>query len=92
MNEFRVSHPTLVAGLFHRGFKEAINGTEWTKEDLMKRQIGYAIENIKAVRGGMFTPDQAFDRIIREQVRLELLIRRNIPLAIIEIDFVSPYC
>ncbi len=34
----------------------------------MKRQIGYAIQNILGVRTGLFTPDKAFDLVIRSQI------------------------
>ena len=34
----------------------------------MKRHIGFAITNYLGVRSGLFTPNEAFDQIVRDQM------------------------
>ncbi|EUB56583.1 Dynamin-3 [Echinococcus granulosus] len=37
-------------------------------EKALRREIAYAIRNVQGIRGGLFTPDQAFDVIVRERI------------------------
>ncbi|KAL5965814.1 Dynamin-1 [Taenia solium] len=37
-------------------------------EKALRREIAYAIRNVQGIRGGLFTPDQAFDVIVRDRI------------------------
>ena len=40
-----------------------------TDEKNLRKQIQFAIKNLHGIRVGLFTPDQAFDVVTREQIR-----------------------
>lgn len=49
-------------------------------EKHLRREIKIAIQNIRGVRTGLFTPDMAFERIVKEQIT----VMKNAPLEIVD--------
>ena len=49
-------------------------------EKHLRREIKIAIQNIRGVRTGLFTPDMAFERIVKEQIS----VMKNAPLEIVD--------
>lgn len=37
-------------------------------EKELRREISYAIKNIRGIRTGLFTPDMAFEAIVKKQI------------------------
>ncbi|XP_059495839.1 dynamin-3 isoform X2 [Stegostoma tigrinum] len=53
--------------IFHERFPFELVKMEFDEKEL-RREISYAIKNIHGVRTGLFTPDLAFDAIVKKQV------------------------
>ncbi|XP_069460370.1 dynamin-2 isoform X1 [Ambystoma mexicanum] len=53
--------------IFHERFPFELVKMEFDEKDL-RREISYAIKNIHGVRTGLFTPDMAFETIVRKQL------------------------
>ncbi|XP_047442426.1 dynamin 3a isoform X2 [Mugil cephalus] len=53
--------------IFHERFPYELVKVE-TDERKMRREINYAIRNIHGVRTGLFTPDMAFEAIVKKQI------------------------
>ncbi|KAM5171261.1 dynamin-2 isoform 2-T2 [Mantella aurantiaca] len=53
--------------IFHERFPFELVKMEFDEKDL-RREISYAIKNIHGVRTGLFTPDMAFEAIVKKQV------------------------
>ncbi|XP_043938270.1 dynamin-2 [Protopterus annectens] len=53
--------------VFHERFPFELVKMEFDEKEL-RREISYAIKNIHGVRTGLFTPDMAFEAIVKKQV------------------------
>ncbi|XP_039224614.1 dynamin-2 isoform X3 [Crotalus tigris] len=53
--------------IFHERFPFELVKMEFDEKDL-RREISYAIKNIHGIRTGLFTPDLAFEAIVKKQV------------------------
>ncbi|XP_042178151.1 dynamin-2 isoform X4 [Oncorhynchus tshawytscha] len=53
--------------IFHERFPFELVKMEFDEREL-RREISYAIKNIHGIRTGLFTPDQAFEAIVRRQI------------------------
>nr|DBA18119.1 TPA: hypothetical protein GDO54_016404 [Pyxicephalus adspersus] len=53
--------------IFHERFPFELVKVEFEEKDL-RREISYAIKNIHGVRTGLFTPDKAFEAIVKKQI------------------------
>ncbi|XP_077133777.1 dynamin-3 isoform X2 [Ranitomeya variabilis] len=53
--------------IFHERFPFELVKTEFEEKDL-RREISYAIKNIHGIRTGLFTPDMAFQAIVKKQI------------------------
>uniref|UniRef100_A0A0X3P4Y2 dynamin GTPase n=1 Tax=Schistocephalus solidus TaxID=70667 RepID=A0A0X3P4Y2_SCHSO len=53
--------------IFHERFPYELVQLQFDEKTLRK-EIAFAIRNVHGIRGGIFTPDQAFDVIVREQI------------------------
>ncbi|XP_053325008.1 dynamin-3 [Spea bombifrons] len=53
--------------IFHERFPFELVKMEFEEKDL-RREISYAIKNIHGVRTGLFTPDMAFEAIVKKQI------------------------
>lgn len=55
--------------IFHERFPFELVKIEFDEKE-MRREIMYAIKNIHGIRTGLFTPDMAFETIVKKQVEL----------------------
>uniref|UniRef100_A0A6Q2WYN3 dynamin GTPase n=1 Tax=Esox lucius TaxID=8010 RepID=A0A6Q2WYN3_ESOLU len=53
--------------IFHERFPFELVKMEFDEKEL-RREISYAIKNIHGVRTGLFTPDMAFEAIVKKQI------------------------
>ncbi|XP_075472837.1 dynamin-3 isoform X4 [Ascaphus truei] len=53
--------------IFHERFPFELVKMEFEEKDL-RREISYAIKNIHGIRTGLFTPDMAFEAIVKKQI------------------------
>uniref|UniRef100_A0A8C9SXL1 dynamin GTPase n=1 Tax=Scleropages formosus TaxID=113540 RepID=A0A8C9SXL1_SCLFO len=53
--------------IFHERFPFELVKMEFDEKDL-RREISYAIKNIHGIRTGLFTPDLAFEAIVKKQI------------------------
>ncbi|XP_077053651.1 dynamin-2 isoform X1 [Siphateles boraxobius] len=53
--------------IFHERFPFELVKMEFDEKEL-RREISYAIKNIHGVRTGLFTPDRAFEGIVKKQI------------------------
>uniref|UniRef100_A0A6Q2XUT0 dynamin GTPase n=1 Tax=Esox lucius TaxID=8010 RepID=A0A6Q2XUT0_ESOLU len=53
--------------IFHERFPFELVKMEFDEREL-RREISYAIRNIHGIRTGLFTPDQAFEAIVKKQI------------------------
>ncbi|XP_075038557.1 dynamin-3 isoform X2 [Mixophyes fleayi] len=53
--------------IFHERFPFELVKMEFEEKDLRK-EISYAIKNIHGIRTGLFTPDMAFEAIVKKQI------------------------
>uniref|UniRef100_A0A8D0CLG4 dynamin GTPase n=1 Tax=Scleropages formosus TaxID=113540 RepID=A0A8D0CLG4_SCLFO len=53
--------------IFHERFPFELVKMEFDEKEL-RREISYAIKNIHGIRTGLFTPDMAFEAIVKKQV------------------------
>ncbi|PAA71982.1 hypothetical protein BOX15_Mlig010364g2 [Macrostomum lignano] len=53
--------------IFHERFMYMLHQTESDERELRK-EISYAIRNIHGIRTGLFTPDMAFETIVKKQI------------------------
>ncbi|XP_005245136.1 dynamin-3 isoform X6 [Homo sapiens] len=53
--------------IFHERFPFEIVKMEFNEKEL-RREISYAIKNIHGIRTGLFTPDMAFEAIVKKQI------------------------
>jgi dynamin GTPase len=78
--------------LFHERFPfEIVKMTIDEKE--MRREIQYAIRNIHGIRVGLFTPDKAFEAIVKKQIeRLKEPSTKCVDLVMTELSSVVRQC
>ncbi|XP_027027047.2 dynamin 3a isoform X2 [Tachysurus fulvidraco] len=53
--------------IFHERFPFELSKMEINEKEL-RREIGYAIKNIHGIRTGLFTPDLAFETIVKKEI------------------------
>ncbi|KAK3088788.1 hypothetical protein FSP39_023705 [Pinctada imbricata] len=53
--------------IFHERFPFELVKMEFDEREL-RREIRYAIRNIRGIRSGLFTPDMAFEAIVKKQI------------------------
>ena len=54
--------------IFHERFPFELVKQEFDEKEL-RREITYAIKNIHGIRTGLFTPDMAFETIVKKQIQ-----------------------
>jgi len=78
--------------LFHERFPFEIMKRECDERE-MRREIAFAIRNTHGVRVGLFTPDLAFDAIVKTQIsRLREPTLKCVDLVILELGTVLKNC
>lgn len=67
INTSELSGGARINRLFHERFPFEIVKMEFDEKEL-RREIAFAIRNIHGVRVGLFTPDMAFEAIVKKQI------------------------
>lgn len=92
INTSELSGGARINRLFHERFPFEIVKMEFDEKELRK-EIAYAIRNIHGIRVGLFTPDMAFDAIVKKQIgRLREPSLKCVDLVITELGNVIRRC
>jgi dynamin GTPase len=67
INTSELSGGARINRLFHERFPFEIVKMEFDEKEL-RREIAFAIRNIHGIRVGLFTPDMAFEAIVKKQI------------------------
>jgi len=67
INATELSSGAKINRIFHKRFPSEIAKIQFDKKEL-RREISYAIRNIQGIRVGLFTPDLAFETIVKDQI------------------------
>ncbi|XP_058862955.1 dynamin-2 isoform X3 [Acipenser ruthenus] len=67
VNTMELSGGARINRIFHERFPFELVKMEFDEKEL-RREISYAIKNIHGVRTGLFTPDLAFEAIVKKQI------------------------
>ncbi|XP_071801870.1 dynamin-1-like isoform X4 [Asterias amurensis] len=68
INTMELSGGAKINRIFHERFPFEVVKMEYDEKEL-RREISYAIKNIRGVKVGLFTPDMAFEAITKRQVQ-----------------------
>ncbi|KAK2179718.1 hypothetical protein NP493_476g04057 [Ridgeia piscesae] len=78
--------------IFHERFPFELVKMEFDEKEL-RREITYAIKNIHGIRTGLFTPDMAFETIVKKQIqRLKEPSLKCVDLVVTELTNVVRKC
>ncbi|KAK4337213.1 hypothetical protein RND71_043312 [Anisodus tanguticus] len=92
INTSELSGGARINRLFHERFPFEIVKIEFDEKEL-RREIAYAIRNIHGIRVGLFTPDMAFEAIVKKQIsRLREPSLKCVDLVITELGNVVRRC
>lgn len=92
INTSELSGGARINRLFHERFPFEIVKMEFDEKEL-RREIAYAIRNIHGIRVGLFTPDMAFEAIVKKQIsRLKEPSLKCVDLVITELGNVVRRC
>jgi len=86
VNTMELSGGAKINRLFHERFPYEIVRMEFDEKELRK-EIAFAIRNIHGIRVGLFTPDMAFEAIVKKQIgRLKEPSLKCIDLVVTELS------
>jgi dynamin GTPase len=92
INTIELSGGAKINRLFHERFPFEIVKMEFDEKEL-RREIAFAIRNIHGIRVGLFTPDMAFEAIVKKQInRLKEPSIKCVDLVINELSNVVRTC
>ncbi|XP_026462218.1 dynamin [Ctenocephalides felis] len=92
INTMELSGGAKINRLFHERFPFEIVKMEFDEKEL-RREIAFAIRNIHGIRVGLFTPDMAFEAIVKKQIaRLKEPCLKCIDLVVQELSNVVRIC
>ncbi|XP_023248240.1 dynamin isoform X3 [Copidosoma floridanum] len=92
INTMELSGGAKINRLFHERFPFEIVKMEFDEKEL-RREIAFAIRNIHGIRVGLFTPDMAFEAIVKKQInRLKEPSLKCVDLVIQELSNVVRIC
>jgi len=92
VNTLELSGGAKINRLFHERFPYEIVRMEFDEKEL-RREIAFAIRNIHGIRVGLFTPDMAFEAIVKKQInRLKEPSLKCIDLVVTELTNVVRMC
>ncbi|XP_043226868.1 dynamin-like [Amphibalanus amphitrite] len=92
INTAELSGGAKINRLFHERFPFEIVKMEFDEKELRK-EIAFAIQNIHGIRVGLFTPDMAFDAIVKKQIeRLKEPSLKCVDLVVQELTNVVRSC
>ncbi|XP_060524196.1 dynamin [Cylas formicarius] len=92
INTNELSGGAKINRLFHERFPFEIVKMEFDEKEL-RREIAFAIRNIHGIRVGLFTPDMAFEAIVKKQIsRLKEPSLKCVDLVVTELSNVVRMC
>ncbi|XP_026276406.1 dynamin isoform X2 [Frankliniella occidentalis] len=92
INTMELSGGAKINRLFHERFPFEIVKMEFDEKEL-RREIAFAIRNIHGIRVGLFTPDMAFEAIVKKQIsRLKEPSLKCVDLVVQELSNVVRVC
>ncbi|XP_052757706.1 dynamin isoform X8 [Galleria mellonella] len=92
INTNELSGGAKINRLFHERFPFEIVKMEFDEKEL-RREIAFAIRNIHGIRVGLFTPDMAFEAIVKKQIgRLKEPCLKCVDLVVQELSNVVRFC
>ena len=92
INTNELSGGAKINRLFHERFPFEIVKMEFDEKEL-RREIAFAIRNIHGIRVGLFTPDMAFEAIVKKQInRLKEPSIKCVDLVVNELSNVVRWC
>ncbi|XP_013183373.1 dynamin isoform X2 [Amyelois transitella] len=92
INTNELSGGAKINRLFHERFPFEIVKMEFDEKEL-RREIAFAIRNIHGIRVGLFTPDMAFEAIVKKQIgRLKEPCIKCVDLVVQELSNVVRIC
>jgi dynamin GTPase len=92
INTMELSGGAKINRLFHERFPFEIVKMEFDEKEL-RREIAFAIRNIHGIRVGLFTPDMAFEAIVKKQIsRLKEPSLKCVDLVVTELSNVVRIC
>ncbi|KAJ8937715.1 hypothetical protein NQ318_015458 [Aromia moschata] len=92
INTMELSGGAKINRLFHERFPFEIVKMEFDEKEL-RREIAFAIRNIHGIRVGLFTPDMAFEAIVKKQIsRLKEPSLKCVDLVVTELSNVVRMC
>ncbi|XP_038208563.1 dynamin isoform X7 [Zerene cesonia] len=92
INTNELSGGAKINRLFHERFPFEIVKMEFDEKEL-RREIAFAIRNIHGIRVGLFTPDMAFEAIVKKQIaRLKEPSLKCVDLVVQELSNVVRVC
>ncbi|XP_043914797.1 dynamin-1 isoform X2 [Protopterus annectens] len=68
IDTYELSGGARINRIFHERFPFELVKMEFDEKEL-RREISYAIKNIHGIRTGLFTPDLAFEAIVKKQIQ-----------------------
>ncbi|XP_073993758.1 dynamin-1 shibire isoform X4 [Rhodnius prolixus] len=92
INTMELSGGAKINRLFHERFPFELVKMEFDEKEL-RREIAFAIRNIHGIRVGLFTPDMAFEAIVKKQIsRLKEPCLKCVDLVVVELSNVVRIC
>lgn len=92
INTSELSGGARINRLFHERFPFEIVKMEFDEKEL-RREIAFAIRNIHGIRVGLFTPDMAFEAIVKKQIaKLKEPALKCVDLVVAELGNVVRKC
>ncbi|XP_031776429.1 dynamin isoform X8 [Apis florea] len=92
INTMELSGGAKINRIFHERFPFEIVKMEFDEKEL-RREIAFAIRNIHGIRVGLFTPDMAFEAIVKKQInRLKEPSLKCVDLVVQELSNVVRIC
>ncbi|XP_014250967.1 dynamin isoform X3 [Cimex lectularius] len=92
INTNELSGGAKINRLFHERFPFELVKMEFDEKEL-RREIAFAIRNIHGIRVGLFTPDMAFEAIVKKQIsRLKEPCLKCVDLVVVELSNVVRIC
>uniref|UniRef100_A0A0X3PQ02 dynamin GTPase n=1 Tax=Schistocephalus solidus TaxID=70667 RepID=A0A0X3PQ02_SCHSO len=88
-----LSGGALINRIFHERFPYALAALRHEADEELRKDISFAIRNIHGIRTGLFTPDLAFETIVRKQIeRMKIPSLKCVDLVVAQLTEVVHDC
>ncbi|KAL7062570.1 hypothetical protein AAHC03_01344 [Spirometra sp. Aus1] len=88
-----LSGGALINRIFHERFPYALAALRQDADEELRKDISFAIRNIHGIRTGLFTPDLAFETIVRKQIeRMKIPSLKCVDLVVAQLTEVVHDC